>query len=267
MNKSLWRHFGLLAVVVSAYVVASYALMWHAKAPARIPWSNALWAALLDAPSSIATYIALAAGIAAGTASHTTRSLRGAGGVLVVSVALMIAIDMWISPLSTIGNQRAARAQQQAWPLPDDTIIYSPADTVGRIRTAIRILQTQPVALHEPLGSSWSADNPRMLAADAAVVLPHLLLPFITMGLALGAASWQRRRVLFRSPRDEVLARWCTAWVLAPAAWTLVLRWTSINYAVLHQTSPYWWPVALYTPFLIVAALGWRSATADRDVA
>jgi hypothetical protein len=268
MHRSLWRHFSILCLIAFLYCVVGATLMWHARDPLRVTWNAALWAGIVDSPERIAIYFALMAGISVGTSRLGSRGVKSAAGVLLATTVLMIVIDMWINPAFTRANQRAARTYREAWPLASDTVIYSPLDTLGVIRTAARLVRDRPAALNERLGASWRQDHPRELATNVAVKLPLFLLPFITMGLVLGAVTWQRRRLIFRTPRDESVARWCTAWVLAPAAWAMLLDFSSMHYAVLHHYRPYWWPLFRYLPFAIIAVLGWRAAarTSDADV-
>lgn len=265
MHRSLWRHFAVLCLIALVYCVVGATLMWHTKDPLRVTWDAALWAAIVNSPENIAIYVALAAGISVGTSRLGSRGVRSAASLLLATTVLMILVDVWINPAFTRANRRAAQSYGEAWPLAGDTVIYSRLDTLGNIRTAVRLVRDRPAALHERLGESWSQDHPRELATNVALKLPHFLLPFITMGLVLGAVTWQRRRLIFRAPRDETIARWCTAWVLAPAAWAMLLDFSNMHYAVLHHDRPYWWPLFRYLPFAIMAVLGWRAAARATD--
>jgi hypothetical protein len=119
--------------------------------------------------------------------------------------------------------------------------------------------------MHELL-RSYPPSHPRMVAADVVERLAFFALPFITMGLVLGISAWLGARVIFRAPRDEVVARWFLAWVLAPVAWVLIPTWSGqSNYRILFLGKSLWLPLVPYLPFLVLAALGWRAAHRAAD--
>ncbi len=266
MNRSPLRHFAVLVLIAVVYTIAMTTYNGLYQHQTRFVWSAAVWWAMLNTYDRIAWYVALMAGIAVGTSSRDQRGIRSALTILAITVGAMVTLDVVVGPAATFANQRAARSYGDAWPMVGDTIIYSSRDSVGLIRVGWRLLRDRPAALHEPLGSSWSQNHPRALLTDVSIRLPRLLLPFVTMGLVLGAVTWLRRHATFALSRDATIARWCVAWVLATAAWSRLLDEPN-SYNIEHRRLPYWWPVFLYVPYLVIAALGWRAAARDAQSA
>jgi hypothetical protein len=267
MSKTVWRHLALLSML--AFVLWARTSQFHRTAP-QLGWGEAVYAGAIHTLDSgqLGWFLAVAAGIAVGTSTVGRRGVRTAVAVLAMTMLAMVALDVVVEPAATRAAKSAAKlaaaSVTTAWPgFFNDTTIRSRADTLGNIRTGIQLLRERPAALHEPLGESWSQDNPRSLAVEAAMYAPTLLLPFIGIGIMLGAGTWVRNRVTFRAPRDETVARWVSAWVLVPAVCGFIAAWSSgSNYMTLH-TRDYWLPLHPYLPFLVIAALGWRAAVRD----
>ncbi|MEO8622160.1 MAG: hypothetical protein ABI625_13905 [bacterium] len=266
MSNSVWRHYALLVLLSIIVPVQGYVFMFHDKA-SQLGWGTALWVGLLATltpHSSIVSYLALAPAIAVGTGRLGRRGVRTAAALLGVTLLIMGITDMWIGPAATRAVNAAARSAPAPWPIPfRDTTIYARSDTLGFLRTGFQLLRDQPPELPQKLGASWSQDHPRELATRAAVFGAEFLLPFITIGLVLGAVTWIKHRVVFRTRRDEIVARWFVAWLLAPFAWSVVSTWSrGASYNTLHSRM-YWLPIEPYVPFILLAILGWRAAARD----
>jgi hypothetical protein len=270
MSKSVWRHLGLLSMLSFFPGLWGFSSQFRREMP-ELGWGPALHAAGLHTLGSglLGYYLAIAAGIAVGTGALGKRSVRTALAVLAVTTLAMIVLDVVIEPAATRASKEAARTAARspatAWHgFFSDTIIWNRADTLGDLRTGIQLLRDNPAALREPLGESWSQDNPRSLAERASVFAPTLLLPFIGIGLMLGIVAWVRQHATFGRPRDETIAAWVLAWVVVPAACSFIRDWSSRSgYTALH-TRDYWLPSHIYVPFLVIAALGWREAARNQ---
>lgn len=270
MSRKVWRHLALLSLLALVPLLFGMSSQFHGDAP-QLGWGEALYAGAIHTFSSsvLGWYFAVAAGIAVGTGTLGKRGSRTALTVMAVTMLAMVLLDVFVNPAATLAGKAAAKSAAKspatAWPRYfNDTTVYNRADTLGGLRTGIQLLRERPAALHEPLGATWSQDNPRALATWAAIYAPTLLFPFIGIGIMLGAGTWVRNRVTFRTPRDEMLVRWVSAWVLVPAVCTFIRDWSfRSNYMTLHSRD-YWLPLHPYLPFLVVAALGWRAAARDR---
>ncbi|MEP6619329.1 MAG: hypothetical protein ABJE47_08440 [bacterium] len=268
MPTTVWRHYALLILLAVMYAVSGYAYNFHGLAPA-LGWRTALWAGTLVslAPhSSIVTYLALVPAIAVATGRLGRRGIRSAAVMLVITLVLMVAMDTVVGPAAWRASRYASMSSTPAWPstfVYDSTIVGPRTDTLGYLRAGVQLLRERPAALDEGLGRSWSQDHPRAVASEAAVHVPEFLLPFITMGVVLGAVSWIRRRVSFHTSGDELVARWFIGWVLAAFVWAVIISWSGRGgYNALHARN-YWLPFRPYLPFLVLAALGWRASARD----
>ena len=264
--RPVWRHLALLAAIVIAFTVYGSVKMYHLHAP-DLGWGAVFRIGLLNAltPGSfIAATAGLVGAIAVGASAWGLRGFRTAIVVLAVTTLAMIALDTTIGPAAQRElNHEAVHARN--WPtfIHDPAIVKPRTDTLGYLRTGLQLLRDQPAAMHEPLGASWSQDNPRALAVDAVYNSATLLLPFVLVGVTLGITTWIRNRVSFRSARDEVVARWFIALVCAPFVWGIVTGWSQrTTYAALHDMR-FFLPLEPYVPFVILALLGWRAARND----
>ncbi len=259
MRDPIWRHLGALTLAAALLALVLYATTWHGRLPSA-GWELALLAGLLSVPSALYILLPVAAGIAAGTARLGERGARRALAGLVLVMVVMAALDLWAGPAATRAELVAARSYGAQWPMPTEPTMVRLAERVGELGVVARLV-TGGLPGVDQTARTYPFDHPRAAAAEA---IPHaalLLAPFILMGLVLGAAAWVRRRVIFRAPRDEAVARWVTAWVLAPAGLGLIGMLASPDsYAVLFRGAPLWRPLVGYIPLLAIALLGWRAA-------
>jgi hypothetical protein len=271
MSRHTWRHLTLLALLALLPTIAQMAIQFHRDAP-QLGWFEALYAGTLMGLTfpQIGVYLAVAAGIAVGVGAVGRGGLRTAVSVAIVTTLAIIVLDAVVGPSATrvvkAAAKHAARSAETSWPrFFSDTTISSRADTLGQLRTGLQLLRDKPAELSATLGRSWSSDHPRALATSASIFAPTLLLPFIAVGIVLGAVTWLRQRATFRAPSDETVARWVMSWILAALVCGFLSRWSQgMNWRTLHENT-YWLPMEPYWIFLGLAALGWRAAIRDRS--
>jgi hypothetical protein len=259
MGHAVWRHFALLSAMALLLPVLASASSLHERVPAG-GWGVALHAALLYAPGGLLLLLPLAAGIAVGTAAARD-GVAVALRVVVVTMALMLAVDVWAAPAGQRAALTAAREAGAEWPFPGDVErTRSPMDTLGGIRTGVAFLRGDIAGAGERL-ERYPRDHPRTTALDMTHRLALLLLPFIVTGVILGVSAWVRARVIFRRRRDATVAHWVLAWLLVPLTGLWVTSWaTGMHHRVLFRQDPLWMSLVPYVPFVVVAALGWWAA-------
>ena len=259
MRNRLWLHFLLLTVAGVAVSVGMLATTLHGRSP-ESGWAVALLAGLFQLPHDALVGLPVAAGIAVGTASAGPRGVRGAATLLASVVAIMFMMDLWVAPAAERALVDVARTAAARWPTPSDTLMPAPVEAHGALRS-LATLTTSGFRGSAVTARTYARDHPRVVAVEALTGVGLFLLPFITLGLVLGVEAWVRRRVLFRSRRDELVATWALAWVIAPLGAGLLLSWSGgRQYGVLFRGAPLWSLLLPYAPFLLLATLGWSSA-------
>lgn len=261
MQRSVWRHLAVLICIALLISVTQHASSFHDRAP-DLSWGTILWFALLASPGRFASLLVVAPAIAVGIGYLGRRGMRSAFGVVTVTLLVLIAIDVWIDPAAGREIDRLARLVPSKWPVPGETAPspVAPMDSIGVLRTAAYLIVEQPREIGERL-ARYPAGHPRVVAAVTVQNAATFLLPLILAGIVVGASAWVRERVIFRSTRDEVVARWFLAWVLAFAAWRVIGSWSSgYSYEMLFRDGSLWLPLVPYAPFVILGALGWHAA-------
>ena len=235
MRSPAWRHLALLTAVAVAFLFAADLLT---GAPTRAGgWRGAPLAALQSLPDALYLLLGVVAGISVGTLSPEARNVRQAAGIVAVVTLAMLGLDAWGATLREGGVLRAAIALGS-----------------GSLREAHVVLTTYP------------AGHPRTVAHEALVRAGLLLLPVVLVGLVLGIGAWVNARVIFRAPRDAVVARWVIAWLLVPGATALIVSWSGgYGYETLFRGQPLWLPLVPYVPALALAGVGWRAAARRHD--
>lgn len=268
MRRNDWTHLALLLTVILWIASAHHVIRIHTDAPA-LGWLTAtrLGVLVAIAPfSSILRWLALLPALIAGTSAPDAHYTRRLVTSLLVTLALMVAVDTMIGPAAFRTIRREAHASSATFPryVHDTTFVRrSPIDSVGALRAGYRVLRTNPAALREPLGQSWYADNPRSVATDASFAAATLLLPFTISGIVLGVLAWIRRRTMFRTNADARTARWFVTWTIAVLAWALTGAFAGSSYEVLRSRD-YWAPLRSQWPFVVLAILGLLALRRER---
>lgn len=266
MQRSVWRHFAVLVFLALLIPVAQYASLFRDRVPTAA-WGAILWAALLESPRQWYYLLPLAPAIAAAVAYVGRTAVGNALRMVGVTLLLMLAIDIWIAPAADGELARLAAHPPAQWP--DTRSSAGPPNSlfedVGAIRAAVTLVREHPAALHEQL-REYPATHPRVVAERAVEDVTVLLVPVILVGILIGVSAWVERRVLFRSARDALVARWSLAWVIAPAAWAVIGTWSrGAGTDVLFRNGSLWLPLVPYLPFAVLGVLGWRAALRQRE--
>lgn len=229
MRASIWRHFAVLLLCSAIFLFLADLLT---GAPTRAHgWSGAPLEALLGLSNSLYLMLGVIAAIAVGTARPVRDTLRQAIRVVLVATCLMLVLDAF------------------AVPLPDSVLRAAVELKVGAVREVHVVLREYP-ALH-----------PRARAQSAIVRAGALLIPVLLVGCVLGLNAWMTDRVVFRFPRDAIVARWVIALLFAPAATALLLNWSSgYAYDILFRGQPLLLALVPYLPALACAVVAWRFA-------
>lgn len=262
MTRSYWRHLAALLLFAAVLSAVQYVPHLRRMAPGADAGTFA-WLFVIGLSRELLRIFPMLPGVAIATAGTGRPGARGAARLLALVLAIVVAGDLVARPaLARAWNSAALRAAP-TWPLARDTFdLTRPIERDGAIRTAIAYAIDTPAAVHETR-RSYELGHPRWVAMDLVMELGLILLPFITMGVVLGAASWVRQRVTFRSARDEVVARWVLAWLLTGAVTALYVNWPLDLRYELSIGASFWQPVLVSIPFLALAALGWRAAARE----
>lgn len=227
MRFALWRHFALLLVLASVFLVASMTLTGSAQ-PAD---ASRLQHALRELPESLYWMLGVVAGIVVGTARPAGRTVRDAAMLVLVATVGMLALSMFAMPDAGLDGPRVIKAFE-----------------AGRVPSTA-------------LSTSYPADHPRIIASETLRQLGMLALPAVLVGVMLGIGAWLDRRVHFRYPRDGVVARWMLSWLLVPGMAAMLLNWSmSYGYDILFRGQPAWIVLLPYVPALVIALVAWRGA-------
>lgn len=268
MQRTIWRQFIVLMCIALAIPIAQYVSLFHTRLP-HVAMSAILWAALLESPTQFYHLLPVVPAIALGVGYTTRRSARAAVAAVGLTMLIMIVVDVWITPAANRQLAELAAHPSRSSSALSAAVASPPSliDSVGALRSMTRLLRERPSALAEHLRTYPSA-HPRVIAERGVEEAAFLLLPGILVGLVIGIAVWIRARVIFRSKRDEIVARWFLAWIVAPAAFALIGSWSGrYGYDVLFRDGSLWLPLVPYAPFAILGALGWRAALSTSDVA
>lgn len=264
MRDPIWRHLGALTVV-------GFLLTMPLSLQKPFGgWALAWLATLYQMPITMYATMPMVAGVAAGTARLGERGVRQAIAAMLAVMLTMVVLDTTVRPIATQARVAAYQKYGERWsPYPVRPML---ADRIGAVGVLARFLTGRlpgTGAKAAPSTSTSPRYSPRMDAAGAIVFSAMLTAPFIVMGVVLGVGAWVRRRVIFRAPRDEVIARWVLAWLVAPVAMVILAFATLANGArgVVYGGAPLWQPLIVFIPFLVVAALGWRAAYRSPPVA
>ncbi len=229
MRSSIWRHF---AVLLGCSAIFLFLADLFTGAPTRAHgWRGASMEAFLSLSNSLYPMLGVIAAIAVGTMRPVRDTLRQAIRVVLVATCLMLVLDAFAVPMQ-------------------DSVLRAAVELkVGAVRDVHVVLREYP-ALH-----------PRARAQSAIVRAAMLLLPVLLVGCVLGLNAWMTDRVVFRFPRDAMVARWVLALLFAPAATALLLSWSSgYAYDILFRGQPLLLALVPYLPAVACATVGWRFA-------
>ena len=237
MRALVWRHLALLLALAIVFVFLADLLT---GAPKRAGgWSGAPLAALRTIPDALYLLIGPIAAIAVGTLRPDRREVGEAVRITVLATLVMLALGL-LAPLSSGGAMRSAMRSAMRAALVLD------ADARHQVSVVL---------------SEYPSQHPRLIAHEGVMRAGMLLLPTVLIGLVLGVGAWLHARVVFRFPRDGMIARWAIALVLVPVAAGTIVNWSaSSGYEILFQGRSLLLTLVPYVPALIVGAVGWRAA-------
>lgn len=263
MTRSFWRHLVALLLFAAVLSAVQYVPHLHRIAPGADAGTFVRLFAIGIA-QSLFVVLPMVAGIAIGTAGTGRPGVRAAARLLAILLGIMVVADMVASPALERARAAEARRAPATWPLARDTFdVRFPIVRDGAIRTGVALALGNAPATPPELTGHYRAD-PRRLGIDLLFAYGMMLIPFIGMGIVLGATSWVRQRVTFRSARDEVVARWVLAWLLTGSTVALFVNWPlGMQYRISVGRASFWEPVLVSLPFLALAALGWRAAARE----
>ena len=229
MRSSIWRHFAVLLGCSAIFLFLADLLT---GAPTRAHgWSGAPVEALRGLSNSLYPMLGVIAAIAVGTARPVRDTLGQAIRVVLVATCLMLLLDVFTMPAQ-------------------DSVLRAVVDLNGGSVRDVHVVLREYPTLH-----------PRARAETAIVRAGMLLFPVLLVGCVLGLNAWMTDRVVFRFPRDAIVARWALALLFAPAAAALLLSWSSgYAYDILFRGQPLLLPLVPYLPAMACAAIGWRFA-------
>lgn len=229
MRALVWRHLALLLALGVVFLFLADLLT---GAPKRAGgWSGAPLAALVAIPDALYLLIGPIAAIAVGTLRPGRREVGEAVRVTALATVVMLALGL-LAPSSSGGAMRAALA----------------LDADARHQVSV-VLRDYPI------------QHPRLIAREGLMRAGMLLLPTVLIGIVLGVGEWMHSRVVFRFPRDGVIARWAIGLVLVPVAAGAIVNWSaSFGYDILFQGRSLLLTLVPYVPALIVSAVGWSAA-------
>lgn len=261
MRKSVWAHLLALAAASVVYVVAipvfaSYGRGTNATLAVRVV-DAVLWA-----PAQFTLIIPIIVAIAVGGTALTTLRLRHAVAICIIATVSLIAIDEFLEPEVPRLRVDAARYFKSAWTHPADSAApMITSSGTGSLRAGLNLLIRPVAGIQDVHQGAYSSTHPRVIAVDAVASFGALLLPFVVVGIVLGASAWIGRHATFAVPRDEAVMRWVTAWVLAPVVTYTVSGWSlGSRYSVLFLGHAIWKPLLPYVLFTWLASQGWRTA-------
>ena len=234
MRALVWRHLALLLALGVVFLFLADLLT---GAPKRANgWSGAPLAALASIPDALYLLLGPIAAIAVGTLRPGRREVGEAVRITLLATVVMLALGL-LTPLSSGGAMRAALALD--------------ADARHQVSVVLR---------------DYPSQHPRLIAREGVMRAGMLLLPTVLIGIVLGVGEWLHSRVIFRFPRDGVIARWAIGLVLVPVAAGAIVNWSaSFGYEILFQGRSLLLTLVPYVPALIVSAVGWSAAGRHRN--
>ena len=233
MRALVWRHLALLSALGVVFVFLADLLT---GAPKRAGgWSGAPLAALATIPDALYMLIGPIAAIAVGTLRPDRREVGEAVRITVLATLVMLALGL-LTPSSSGGAMRSAMR----------AALTLDADARHQVSVVL---------------SEYPSQHPRLIARESVMRAGMLLLPTVLIGMVLGVGAWLHSRVIFRFPRDGVIARWAVALVLVPVAAGAIVNWSaSFGYEILFQGRSLLLTLVPYVPALLVGAVGWSAA-------
>ena len=233
MRALVWRHLALLSALGVVFVFLADLLT---GAPKRAGgWSGAPLAALATIPDALYMLIGPIAAIAVGTLRPDRREVGEAVRITVLATLVMLALGL-LTPSSSGGAMRSAMR----------AALTLDADARHQVSVVL---------------SEYPSQHPRLIARESVMRAGMLLLPTVLIGMVLGVGAWLHSRVVFRFPRDGVIARWAVALVLVPVAAGAIVNWSaSFGYEILFQGRSLLLTLVPYVPALLVGAVGWSAA-------
>lgn len=263
MTRSFWRHLAALLLFAAVLSAVQYVPHLRRMAPGADAGTFA-WLFVIGILQSLFVVLPMVAGIAIGTAGSGRPGARSAARLLAILFAILVLVDTTAGPALARAHAEQARRAPASWPLARDTFdIQFPIVRDGAIRTGLSLALGNAPETPPNLHGHYRA-SPRQLGIDLLSAYGLMLLPFIGMGIVLGATTWVRQRVTFRTSRDEIVARWVLAWLLTGSAVALFLSWPlGMHYRLSVGRASFWEPVVVALPFLALAALGWRAAARE----
>lgn len=196
-------------------------------------------------------------GVAIGTFGGEIRRNRVAIGVLFVMLA-MAATDL--APKS---GRRSVEAMVVADPGSDVWYIRDVSDdwsAPGALGLVFHHIKGAFEGRDDPT-PVIRTDQPRWQLYRAYSKAFYLLSPIIAAGFVLGALSWTRRNLLFRSRSAELVVDFLLGWTLGPAMGFLAMTMgEGFRRGILFAGTPYIVVFMPYLTLLAISILGWASA-------
>lgn len=244
-----WIHLGALVVFAGAVEIASALSGGVGEGPS-------FSAVLAHLPDFYFGTLPVLVAISVGMLSFSGATTRHAILLVVATTLTMLVLDLFAG-LGSAGATANVTLQQggsvESAPSGDYTGISLVRTLMDMTRNGVDV----PPARLAPL----DAQDPRLRASFAVLKLAHLFLPAVLVGIVLGVQAWVADHVVFRRPVDELVARIVLAWVFAPAAFFLTVRWAQkLGAQALFWGAPIVAPFLPIGVMLLVAALGWSMA-------
>jgi hypothetical protein len=258
-RNGLWTHFGVLTVLAVVLFVGGRVLDMGLGSVGAEGTASTMAEFTRGLPQFLLLVIPVASGLTMGAAVFSGRLLRHGVTLAVLSVVAMILLDGIAAPVTTrpyVGDLEQVNALGVT---PQRQI--SAYDALG-LPGALRWLSTgdRSDRIGEIL-NEYPAEHPRIIAMSAVDRLLSFMLPWILIGIVLGANAWLLRHARFREQADQRMATLMIAWVVVPLIGMILATWSASAQNAALRGRPLIFLALPYVALAALAAVGWRSAT------
>ena len=256
-GSRVWIHAAALTGMAAFLLVVGSAAVLR-EGDASVSLVSAMYVGILSMPAVLFGVLPIIAGISLGVERVGDLSMKVAWSLIAGVTLLMVFIDI-LAPVRSGGvlpervaiTAEGVRARRPGldW------------SSVRAIPTVVSVLRGEVGDIDERL-SAYPSDYGRVLASFSVFKLGLLLTPLSVAGILLGILGWVDRRVIFRSPRDESLARIVMAWAISPTLmWAIFSLSNSAQLKALFSGQPFSTTLLPHVPFDVLGVLAIRQAT------
>jgi hypothetical protein len=258
-DRGLWTHFGVLLGLAVVLFVGGRVLEVGLAGLGSGGTASALAELTRGLPQFLLLVVPVAAGLTMGAAVFSGRLLRHGVSLGVLSVVAMLLLDGVAAPVATrphIGDLETVDALRVT---PQRQV--SAYDALGLPGAIAWFRDGERRARVGEIQTQYAADHPRVIAMRATERLFSFAIPWVLIGIVLGANAWLLRHADFREPADQRMATLMIAWVVVPLIGMILATWSASAQNAALRGRPLLFMAVPYIALMALAIVGWKSAT------